>query len=71
VLRLLLEHGPAHMGETGKQRDSLSVRLLKRRGPPLAHSIALQVGSPALARLLAAATQNDAGHALDCTAAHA
>jgi protein ImuA len=70
VLRLLLEHGPAQNKVTDSPSDSLSVRLLKRRGPPLEHAIPVPVASPALVRLLAATTLHDAGHALDCTAAH-
>jgi protein ImuA len=69
VLRLLLEHGPSQNKVTDSPSDSLSVRLLKRRGPPLEHAIPLPVASPALVRLLAATTLHDAGHALDCTAA--
>jgi len=70
VLRLLLEHGPIHSkGADGPSDDSLSVRLLKRRGPPLEHAIPLPLASAALVRLLAATTRNDAGHVLDCTAA--
>jgi len=71
VLRLLLEHGPAHEDAAQRDSGSLQVRLLKRRGPPLESVIPLQAGAPALVRLLAAATLNDAGHALDCTAADA
>lgn len=71
ALRLSLAHKPTHQGEPAKQPDRLSVRLLKRRGPPLEHAIALPAGSPALVRLLAASTLVASGHALDRAEAHA
>lgn len=71
VLRLLLERGSTHNKAADSHSDSLSVRLLKRRGPPLEYTIALHAGSPALVRLLAARPANGTRHALDCTAASA
>lgn len=51
-------------------QDTLEVEIFKRRGPPLAHAIAMQAKSLALARLLADAPQ-EVEHALDRLATQA
>jgi protein ImuA len=60
VLRLLVgPHG-------GNQADALSVQVLKRRGPPLAHALTLLARGARMAVVLAASRSRDA---LDRTAA--
>lgn len=60
--------------------DALELRVLKRRGPPLAQALHLHACSAPLARLLAAsqrelepppAQEQEHAHALDCRTAHA
>lgn len=85
ALRLCIE--PAPNPEIGQQRptDQWQVRVIKRRGPPMEHSVLLPAAVSALECLLAASWRAEVGiagraetsvrreghHALDCTAASA
>ena len=67
VLRLWV--GPAsRQPNQPDHMDALAVRALKRRGPPLPHTLHLAARPARLVRLLAA-SQREMGHALDRTAA--